>query len=558
MIATIPELMLSLSNSPSLALAGKATLLISAGLVAWALAWRSRASVRHLILASKFAGVLALPAVTALAPPMAVPVVTQPARSVVAANSDTPVPSVASRQPAQDPQRLSPVSSAGWTDLSPGTALGSVWMAGVGILLSLLALESWRLRRLRRSAWPAPAVDAYVRSAAGWPASSARVELLFHEQVPAPVTCGMFRPVVLLPADAITWKEPDLRRALIHELEHVRRFDWTTQLAARAACALLWFHPLAWMAWRRLSLEAECACDDAVIQHEEGADYAEQLVQLARRYVHGVQAPAIGMAHRSDLSARVRAILDARQQRGRAGLPSIVTAAALSLMVLISVAPLRAVVQAPADDREERPSSSNRALFEAAERGAVDEMERLIAAGANVNARLDGDGSPLIAAARNGHDQAVEALLNRGADANLGVAGDGSPLIMAARRGHLSTVRLLLDRGADIRKPVAGDGNPLIMAARGGHLDVVEFLLTRGADLEQVVPGDENALIEASASGHLAVVKFLAGKGANVNARVLAEKNLDGQEEWRTPLGMALRNGHKAVADYLQSAGAHE
>ncbi|MGC4050273.1 MAG: ankyrin repeat domain-containing protein [Paludibaculum sp.] len=558
MIATIPELMLSLSNSPSLALAGKATLLLACGLAGCAMARRSRAAVRHLILASTFAGVLALPLVIALAPSVRVPVSSQRAPDAVPFTQNASALPTASGRPAAEWPLPELAAGFTWTVPSPGTLLGAAWMAGAGLLLAFLALESWRLRGLRRSAWPATAINDSLKSGAAWQVTSPDVELLLHENIPAPLTCGVFHPAIFLPADAINWKEQDLRRALIHEFEHVRRLDWATQIAARTACALLWFHPLAWMAWRRLSLEAERACDDAVIQHEEGADYAEQLVQLARRYAHGAHAPALGMAYRSDLSARVRAILDAGQQRGRAGLRSILTAAALSSMVLLAVAPLRAVAQASTDDREERPSSASRALFEAAERGAVDEMERLIAAGANVNARLDGDGSPLIAAARNGHDRAVEALLNRGADANLGVEGDGSPLIMAARRGHLSTVRLLLDRGADVRKPVPGDGNPLIMAARGGHLEVVEYLLSRGADIEQVVPGDENALIEASASGHLAVVKFLVGKGANVNARVLAEKNLDGREEWRTPLGMALRNGHKPVSDYLRSAGALE
>ncbi|WP_321472597.1 ankyrin repeat domain-containing protein [uncultured Paludibaculum sp.] len=558
MIATLSELMLSLSNSPGLAIAGKATLILSAGLAGSALAWRSRASVRHLILASTFGSLLALPFVVALAPPVVVRVASLPAHPTRINAGDTSASDVP-LSPSASVRQL-PVSGPipSWVAPSLGTVLEATWLTGAAVLLALLALENWRLRRLRRSGLPAPSLDAHLKSQNGRPLLPSRVDLLLHEKVPAPLTCGTLRPAIFLPADARTWKEADLRRALIHELEHVRRFDWATQLLARTACALLWFHPLAWMAWRRLSLEAERACDDAVVLHEEGVDYAEQLVTLARQYAHGAAAPALGMAYRSDLSARVRAILDDRQSRGRAGLSAAVTALALSFVLLVSIAPLRAVAQVAADDREDGVTSADRALFEAAERGDVGEVERLIAGGANVNARLEGDGSPLIAAARNGHDSAVEALLNRGADANLGVQGDGSPLIVAARRGHLSTVQLLLDRGADVRKPVPGDGNPLIMAARGGHVNIVEYLLTRGADIEQVVPGDENALIEACASGHLPVVEFLVRKGANVNARVLAERNLQGQEEWRTPLGMALRNGHKQVVAYLQSVGAHE
>jgi beta-lactamase regulating signal transducer with metallopeptidase domain len=39
-----------------------------------------------------------------------------------------------------------------------------------------------------------------------------------------------------------------------------------------------WFHPLVWMAWRQLALEAERSCDDAVLRRSEGTVYADQLV----------------------------------------------------------------------------------------------------------------------------------------------------------------------------------------------------------------------------------------------------------------------------------------
>ena len=140
-------------------------------------------------------------------------------------------------------------------------------------------------------------------------------------------------PCILLPGEAQQWNDSDLRRALVHELEHVRRRDWVIQVAARAACALYWFHPLAWVTLRRLCLEAERACDDAVLETGERTDYAEQLVQLARRMSAGAAQPAVGMANRSDLSARVTALLNESQRRGRAGLvrtAGILSAAAAS------------------------------------------------------------------------------------------------------------------------------------------------------------------------------------------------------------------------------------
>lgn len=89
--------------------------------------------------------------------------------------------------------------------------------------------------------------------------------------------------MIVLPAVAVDWSDEDFTRALVHELEHVRRMDGVIQFAARFTSAWYWFHPLVWVAWRRLCLEAKRACDDAVVQRADRADYAEQLVLMAQR-----------------------------------------------------------------------------------------------------------------------------------------------------------------------------------------------------------------------------------------------------------------------------------
>lgn len=165
----------------------------------------------------------------------------------------------------------------------------------------------------------------------------------------------------------------------------------------------------------------------------------------------------------------------------------------------------------------------------------------------------------LVEAARRGELGGMRELLDAGADVNAVVPGDGSPLIAAARRGDVRAVQLLLDRGADVTLEVSGDGNPLIAAARGGHVDIVTLLLNRGADVDHVVAGDENALIQACETGRLEVVKLLVARGADVNARVRADVySASGgvEPEWRTPLGVAQREGRAAVVDYLLSVGA--
>jgi beta-lactamase regulating signal transducer with metallopeptidase domain len=281
-----------------------------------------------------------------------------------------------------------------------------VWLAGALLLLAQLALDLRRLYRLRRDGLPWLERRAMMQSLAGECGLRRKVEVLLHEGISGPLTCGIWRPAILLPDEACEWNEADLRRALVHELEHVRRGDWAIQLAARATCILYWFHPLVWLALRRLSLEAERAADDAVVRSAEHTEYADQLVSLAGRLSKARTQPALGMANRSDLSARVSALLDDSQRRGRAGWRPIAIALIVAGLVVLAIAPVRAVTQsrkqtaAPAqtpgsqgakpgergvyrlDEIRSGASGLDRALVRAAAAGDISEIEELLRAGA--------------------------------------------------------------------------------------------------------------------------------------------------------------------------------
>jgi len=565
--------------TPELDILLKVTVVLLLGLIATRLAARARASVRYLLLASTLGALIALPLAAALAPDLvvAIQLPQAPDPGAVPANAGA---SARAQAPVRPEGLLSSAAAsfdgarAGWqasTGMSVPAALRLLWAAGALLLLAFLANALRQVRAVRRSGIPWLAGQTAAQALARDSRIRRPLTVILHEDLPAPVTFGWSRPTIVLPMDARDWSESDLRRAFVHELEHVRRGDWPMQLAARAICAGYWFHPLVWVAWRQLCLESERACDDAVVNRAEQADYAEQLVTLAERLARSQAQPVLSMANRSDLSVRVRAVLDRTQLRGRAGASLVAATAAAASVFVLAVAPVR--VAAVPDQRAntggrratgndaERPSTRalNVALVEAAQKGDVDEVMALLNEGVDVNAVVRGDGTAPLVAARHGRTNLVRLLLDRGADANIGVEGDGNPLIMAASRGHRDIVTMLLDRGADVNAAVPGDGNALIMAGRHGQLDLVTLLLDRGAVIDQVVPGDENALITASGAGYLDVVRLLVGRGANVNARVWAEQGWpDRQGEWRTPLSMARRGGHAAVVTYLQSVGAIE
>jgi beta-lactamase regulating signal transducer with metallopeptidase domain len=345
MTVSVVQAALALTARLDLSIVVKTTMVLAFGLAALPLASRARASVRHLLMAATFGTVLVLPLVISTVPAVTVRVPLAAAGRVgglLSSEAIVPVSrAVLGNDASGSVQRALP---------SLATLFRSVWAAGAMFLLALLAMDLLRLRTLRRGGFPWPTRNDLVRSLAVASGVHRPVDVLLHEGVSAPLTCGLWRPAILLPIDASDWHEADLRRALVHELEHVRRGDWATQLLARVVCACYWFHPLVWLAWGRLRLEAERACDDAVVQSAERTAYAEQLVSLARRMSTARALPSLAMANRTDLSARVIAVLDGTRRRGRAGFATtagVVSGACVVVLLITSVRAIAAPMPLP-------------------------------------------------------------------------------------------------------------------------------------------------------------------------------------------------------------------
>jgi beta-lactamase regulating signal transducer with metallopeptidase domain len=536
MTSSLSDFALLLSQSIELSLVAKATLILIAALVVTRLTRTARASARHLVIASSFAALIALPVLLAAAPAVTIDVPVTPSVPATATETTFSSPARAPIATAND------AAGAALPAISIANVLRATWLAGTIAFLIPVAAVLWRLSMIRRTGLPTAWRRDEVAQLARERGVTKPVEVVEHEAVPGPMTFGINRPVIVLPPDAREWSDAELRRALMHELEHIQRGDWIMQIVARVVAACYWFHPMVWTAWRRLCLEAERSCDDAVVMTEEGADYAEQLVTLAQRMSATPVQPLLGMANRSDLSTRVTAVLDERLRRGRAGFALAAGTIAAAALMVMTVAPVRAVARehaviaaASSEDQrsrgpmrpgERRARALDQELYEAAEAGDYAGVREMVEAGANANAVIDGDGSPLIGAARSGNVAIAQYLLDHGADANQPVPGDGSPLIVAAQSGRLDQVALLIQRGADVNLAVEGDENPLMGAAEQGHLEIVKLLIDKGADI------------------HTRIWTVRGGR--------------PDQGEWRTALSQARKNGHTQVVRYLESLGARE
>jgi len=318
-------------------------------LAVWALRRRS-AAVRHAVLVAGLLAAGAVPVLEVLVPAWEVPLAwrggADDASAMMALTSEVVT-----------------LDAGGSTAASPGDlfswpeAIGVVWLGGslvvlAGLIVSLLRLarETRRCTVVRSGPWRDEADRLSARG----------VTLLQSDSPSLLLTWGHRHPRILLPSGSDRW--PQERRAVVlaHELAHIGRGDWALQLAAESVRAVYWFHPLAWIACRRLRIESEYACDDVVLDTGvEPTRYAAHLLDVARQAIAGrdswASAPAV--ANPSTLERRISAMLHptgsrtplTRRARAGAAAVALVLAAPIAAVAITEPAPGPVSTRAVAD-----------------------------------------------------------------------------------------------------------------------------------------------------------------------------------------------------------------
>ncbi len=157
--------------------------------------------------------------------------------------------------------------------------------------LLLGRLQLWRLARSAKTA--NEAILATTRAALN-PRTGSRVRVMIAERCPRPVTFGIFRPVIILPASLCRASSAAaLAHVLRHECAHINRRDAVGQLLTNLALPLLWVHPLYWFIRIRIRMDAELMADDWAAGQSSPVEYVEQLVQLVRRR-RGLRLATVG------------------------------------------------------------------------------------------------------------------------------------------------------------------------------------------------------------------------------------------------------------------------
>jgi ankyrin repeat protein len=190
------------------------------------------------------------------------------------------------------------------------------------------------------------------------------------------------------------------------------------------------------------------------------------------------------------------------------------------------------------------PDKPSVALYLAVQRGDLDQLERHIHWGTDIDAILPNGQYPLQTAADSGRIIMVKTLLKHGADINRTNADGNSALDLAILSGRTQVAEVLLDQGAQL------DASALLLEAAAAGVtdrDTVRFLTERGADLEQRNTAGDTPLLVAIRQDNHRLATELVSRGADVNVQAA-----DG----RSALALAQQLQLPELISLLQRQGA--
>jgi beta-lactamase regulating signal transducer with metallopeptidase domain/Flp pilus assembly protein TadD len=346
----------------------KASLLLGVAQLALKAMPSISAATRHLVLTTALAAFLLIPVFGYVVPawqlrvlppasrPAAIPAASsEPVRRAVqtvvpaalpATQVDPPGVVTVVATPTPAPAAVRPARSWAWSEIAI-----FVWLTIAALLLARLFLGMLRVSWIISSGEPlSPRAFDLVNAAKLRLGITRAVSLVRSNQIQVPMIWGCFRPALLLPMTSESWPEEQLEVVILHELGHLKRWDFVTLVIGNLVTSLFWFHPQVWLADLTARRECERACDDLVLTSgTKASDYAGHLLSFVKLMpaVERFGAVTLGMSRRSQLEGRLLAILHPSLPRASATRRGLVVGAVAAAAIILPLSALRLTAAPP-------------------------------------------------------------------------------------------------------------------------------------------------------------------------------------------------------------------
>lgn len=184
----------------------------------------------------------------------------------------------------------------------------AVLLAGMAVCAVFFTVSYIRCRlRFRESL---PVESSYIAQWLSEHRLRRRISVRQSDRISAPLTYGVFCPVILLPKNYEKIDEDDLKFVLSHEYVHIRRFDTVFKILLTAALCVHWFNPLVWAMYLIANKDIEISCDEAVITmlgETEKKRYAMTLIRMEE--IKSGLAPLISHYSKNHIKERIVTIM---------------------------------------------------------------------------------------------------------------------------------------------------------------------------------------------------------------------------------------------------------
>lgn len=208
-----------------------------------------------------------------------------------------------------------------------------VWAAGALVCAFVFAAAYWKCRQEFQTSLP---VDS--RFIQGWLNAhqlKRPISIRQSKQFSAPLTYGIFRPVILMPTSTEWNDTKTLQYVLAHEYVHIRRFDSMTKLVLIMVLCVHWFNPLVWAMYILANRDIELSCDEAVVRlfgENTRTAYARSLISMEE--TRSGLTPLCNNFSKNAIEERITAIMKIK----KASMFSLVLALALIVGVTTAFA----------------------------------------------------------------------------------------------------------------------------------------------------------------------------------------------------------------------------
>lgn len=142
------------------------------------------------------------------------------------------------------------------------------------------------------------------------------VAIFLSEKVSSPLTIGFLKPLILIPVASINHLTvSQLEAVLLHEIAHIKRYDYLVNIILSVTEIALFFNPFTQLLSRQIKKERENSCDDWVLQFQYSATtYAEALLRIAQLQATPSLALAAQGSNENELLNRVKRMIGAKEQ----------------------------------------------------------------------------------------------------------------------------------------------------------------------------------------------------------------------------------------------------